>query len=146
MCVLTLPPLCHDSGVSQELRILIPWSHRFLDAKTLFVTLENKNTEYYLQPEAIAFNKNNRNFQMTHQDVLDIVYVAHLPITVQMNMSKVSATGRSFSRAKGSGRVTRENIHNLIIARLTGVREAFNASSTKVSTNYSSDYECCFSG
>ena len=125
--------MMYGSGIGSLL------SHSFLDTKTVFATLENRNTEYYLQSEAIAFNKSDRNFQMTHEDVLDIVYVVHLPIAVQINMSTVTANGCSFSRVKSSVHPSGENKQNLIIVRLTGVREAFNISSTKFSTNYSSD-------
>ena len=68
---------------------------------------------------------------MTHEDVPDIVCGVHLAIAVKINMSTVSATGRSFSRVTGYGWSSRENKQNLIIVRLTGVREAFNARTTK---------------
>ena len=70
-------------------------------------------------------------------------YELMLPIEVVIffiiNMSTVTASGRSFSRVKGSGHPSGENKQNLITVHLTGVREAFNASSRKVSTKYSSD-------
>ena len=49
MFVLTLGR-SEESGVSQDLRIIVPWMYRFLDSKNVFQTSNNKEKDLYLHP------------------------------------------------------------------------------------------------
>ena len=124
-----------DSGVSQELVIKIPWNRRFIEKETIFWTPKNAGTQYYLHPEAVAYEKSLRKFVMNDDHTPDIVYKVKLPIPVQTSLSTRTCESRTFAPVKG-GEVPKQN---LIIIRLTGLKEKFAISSTSTTACYESD-------
>ena len=100
MYVLTLSR-SEEREVSQELRITFPWSHSFLDLKIVFQNFKNNDKYLYLHPEDISYKQSIEKYHNHSDHVPAIVYVVHLSIPVQTNMSNVSAHGHSFARFKG---------------------------------------------
>ena len=71
-----------DSGVTQEIVAKYPWSKRFIEAKTVFETSENKSTDFYLHPESIEYEKSIDSMRANILHTPNECFRVHLHIPV----------------------------------------------------------------
>lgn len=128
-----------DSGVTQEIVVKYPWSKRFMEAKTVFETSENKGSEFYLHPESIEYEKSIDSMRANILHTPNACFRVHLPIPVQSAPNTFSQYTRSFApKGKGDKNGPRQEV---FIMRFTGVVDYFARTYATVSTKYESGEE-----
>ena len=121
-----------DLAVSQELTVKFKWNERFCDPKTVFVNKENFDTEFYLHPEAQAYESHMRNFRKSKYEVPSAVIEVSLPIPVQSSGDTYTVSFRSF----GTGDKIKQTI---LIVLMTGVQDTYVFEPKSATKGYNSD-------
>lgn len=135
-CEINLTTGDDDSGTSTEVVVKIPWSARFCDSKTIFWKAD-ADKSYGMHPEALEYERSINRFRLNNTHVPKAVYKIKLPSAVQTNPMTISSIQRSFNPVAGGDKNNPKQ--NVLIIRMTGLRDNFAATHISVGDTYDSD-------
>ena len=126
------------SGVTSEVIVKYPWSNRFIEPKVIFGNKSNKNSEYWLHPEAIAFARHIDSMRKNIMQTPQVTYKIVLPIPVQTQVGTYSYMISKFSPFESTD-TKQGGKQFVLIIRLTGVMDRFVTKYEPVLEVYDSD-------
>lgn len=130
-CLLNTPS---ESGVNQDIVVKYLWCKRFMDAKSIFDTKQNRGAKFYLHPESIEYEKSIDAMQANILHTPDACFRVHLPVSVHMAQNTFSQYTRLFApKVKADKTVPRQEV---FIMRFNGVVDYFDRTYTTLTTKY----------